>query len=594
MKNIRIIIPVMLGLMICSFILGCGNVTGGGGGGGGATTRLLGISVTPEGFGTVEVSPEGTITAEGRKYANGTIVTITAESDGVHPFDHWGGDLSTLEPNPATIEMKSNLDITASFQHINVALNVSVTPEGAGTIEPWGGTFLDYTNVLLTAEPANSDYVFKYWIIDGSNEGSTTPKTITMTTTRDVTAVFGRSLSYVSKSGNDANDGSSANPFLTIQHGLDIAAAGGTVSVEAGLYTENLVWPTAESNIALRGESSSTTTIDGSGIVDTCIKIVNVAPDQTITVEGFTIEKGYANGSSGGGIRLNSDNVTLLLNDTIIYKNKAFNGNGGGLAVYMYSSNGSTAIVRDCVFSSNEVTNGRGGGIMNGGSYSDNSDLQVSDCTFEYNSASDYGGAVGSYSNSLNISACDIHSNKVTSGGGGGILLSNGGDVKNCVIFNNTAISGSGGGIFDAYNGPVTNLINCTLVSNEAKGSGVSAGKGGGVRTGGSYKTKIINCIVWGNSAEASDPDVWANGFPTIRYSDISSFPDDPITDGTATTDADPLFVNFPPAFVGDLELQGGSPVKSSGTDEAVVPTTDYTGASRTPPYSMGAFEKNE
>jgi len=591
MNNTKTVIPVLASLALCFFIFGCGNVTGGGGGGGGgAATYILGISATPEGWGTVEVSPTGEIVAQGIKYARGTIVTITAESDGVHPFDHWGGDLSTFEPNPTTIEMNSNLDITASFQHINVALNVSVTPEGAGTIEPWGGTFLDYTNVLLTAEPADSDYVFKYWIIDGSNEGSATPKTITMTTTRDVTAVFGRLLSYVSPSGDDANDGSSAHPFLTIQHGLNIAVTGGTVSVEAGLYTENLVWPTTESNITLRGESSSTTTIDGNS-TDSCVKIVNVAPAQTITIEGFTIKNGYANGSSGGGIRLNSDNVTLLLNDAVIYKNRAFNGNGGGLAIYMYSSNGSTAIVRDCVFSSNEVTNGRGGGIINGNDYSDNSDLQVSNCTFEYNSSSSYGGAITGYSISLNISACDIHSNTAINGGAG-IMVANGGDVKNCVIFNKTVTSGLGGGIFDAYNGQVTNLINCTLVSNEAKGTS-SNGKGGGIRTGGFYKTKIINCIVWGNSAESSDADVLANGSPTIRYSDISSFPDDPITDGTATTDADPLFTNFPPTEVGDMALQGGSPVKSSGTDEAVVPTTDYTGASRTPSYSMGAFEED-
>jgi len=35
MKSIRIFVPVLLGLMVCSLLLGCGSVTGGGGGGGG-------------------------------------------------------------------------------------------------------------------------------------------------------------------------------------------------------------------------------------------------------------------------------------------------------------------------------------------------------------------------------------------------------------------------------------------------------------------------------------------------------------------------------------------------------------------------------
>jgi hypothetical protein len=172
-------------------------------------------------------------------------------------------------------------------------------------------------------------------------------------------------------------------------------------------------------------------------------------------------------------------------------------------------------------------------------------------------------------------------------------MLNEGGDIKNCVIFNNSANNGGyGGGIFDGQGSSTTHIINCTIVSNEAKKAFGSAGIGGGIRT--MTHTQIINCIVWGNSAEASDPDVYANGMPTIRYSDIKAYPTDIIIDGIGTTDADPLFVSFPPAQVEDLALQGASPVAGSGTDEAVVPTTDYTGASRTFPYSMGAFEKDD
>lgn len=45
---------------------------------------------------------------------------------------------------------------------------------------------------------------------------------------------------YVSKSGNDSNDGSSGNPFLTINAAMDATSNGDTINIGAGTYNESV------------------------------------------------------------------------------------------------------------------------------------------------------------------------------------------------------------------------------------------------------------------------------------------------------------------------------------------------------------------
>jgi hypothetical protein len=187
MKSHHFILGIIAAAIISLLLyIGCGNITGGGGGGGGTATYTLGISITPEGWGTGEVSPTGEVTLQGIKYAAGTIVTVTAEGTSGHIFDHWGGDLSG-STETATITMDADKDIIASFQHIYYHLSVSVTPEGSGTVEPWGGDFIDSTYALLTAEAAG-EYVFSSW--EGDASGTSTTTTVLMNGNKNVTARF--------------------------------------------------------------------------------------------------------------------------------------------------------------------------------------------------------------------------------------------------------------------------------------------------------------------------------------------------------------------------------------------------------------------
>jgi parallel beta-helix repeat protein len=74
---------------------------------------------------------------------------------------------------------------------------------------------------------------------------------------------------HVAKNGSDNNSGSQSSPWLTIQHGADIAAAGDVITVESGIYNER---------IATKCSGTSTAKI-----------IFISSPRRTATVRGFNL-----------------------------------------------------------------------------------------------------------------------------------------------------------------------------------------------------------------------------------------------------------------------------------------------------------------
>ena len=60
---------------------------------------------------------------------------------------------------------------------------------------------------------------------------------------------------YVSKNGNDANDGKSlATPKLTIKSACTVATSGTAIKVASGLYTEDMPFEIPQ-NVAILGDS---------------------------------------------------------------------------------------------------------------------------------------------------------------------------------------------------------------------------------------------------------------------------------------------------------------------------------------------------
>ncbi|MBS1741643.1 MAG: T9SS type A sorting domain-containing protein [Bacteroidetes bacterium] len=116
--------------------------------------------------------------------------------------------------------------------------------------------------------------------------------------------------------GNDANAGTAAAPFATIQFALDNAAAGDTIYVDAGTYTEATI-TIAKSNIVLRGakfgvNAGPLPAEPGRGTDETTIEgsiYVGASKDGT-TIDGFTIDMG----SSLRGIEARGLNTVIVNN----------------------------------------------------------------------------------------------------------------------------------------------------------------------------------------------------------------------------------------------------------------------------------------
>ena len=118
----------------------------------------------------------------------GTSVSFTANPNGDYVFTGWSGSISGTE-NPKTVTAISDMSVVANFTLKTYPLTLSV--EGDGTVtERVISTKTEYgsgTVVELTAKP--SDYwLFDHW--EGDLNGNTNPVQITVTSTKNVKAVF--------------------------------------------------------------------------------------------------------------------------------------------------------------------------------------------------------------------------------------------------------------------------------------------------------------------------------------------------------------------------------------------------------------------
>ena len=76
-----------------------------------------------------------------------------------------------------------------------------------------------------------------------------------------VTVLSGQTTIYVDPSGDDATgNGSAANPYKTVQKGVDMAVAGNTVHANAGTYRE---WVIVDKGIIIEGAGADSTTLRG-------------------------------------------------------------------------------------------------------------------------------------------------------------------------------------------------------------------------------------------------------------------------------------------------------------------------------------------
>lgn len=98
---------------------------------------------------------------------------------------------------------------------------------------------------------------------------------------------------YVSADeGNDDNDGTSENPFETIQQGIESVPAGGTVHVASGNYEENLDIEKSLTLLGDPGDEEEAGPGEGAPVIsvdDACDRVISIEAND-VTVKGFILE----------------------------------------------------------------------------------------------------------------------------------------------------------------------------------------------------------------------------------------------------------------------------------------------------------------
>ena len=274
---------------------------------------------------------------------------------------------------------------------------------------------------------SNQLWVSTEWPITGSYDmvisayNDDYPAGVMMTQT--VTVVDAENVVvYVSKSGNDANDGSNwALAKLTIQAGINAQNyLGGKILVGDGTYVPPATILINKAVVLQSLNGANSTIIDGD---DTrgCLSL----DANACFVRGFCITNGYAP-YSGGGVNCNYDKISVI-EQCIITGNRA-RYYGGGIR---------HGTANNCTLSDNTAPE------YGGGSY----DTILNNCRVLQNTSGNHGG--GAYSGILNN--CLVSGNVATNWGGGvyGVTMSN------CTVVGNSAIVMSGG----VYHSQVYNSI---------------------------------------------------------------------------------------------------------------------------------------
>ena len=273
---------------------------------------------------------------------------------------------------------------------------------------------------------------------------------------------------YLSKDGNDDNDGSEGNPVNTIERAIQLAVSENgphKISVGEGSYVAFGI-DLDDTYLTIEGAGIDKTTFDGVGYTGGIFSIYN----SNLTIRNLKIIDAVNTGASGGAFT-NMGNLTIENLDVsgCIVKN----GNGG--VIYSVGN----LNIANSSFTNNQVIPTDSGG--NGG---------VIYCDGYYTSLS--------YPPSLNISGCEFRDNtaKGNTFGGGAIYMQYADgfkSIENTLFINNKALAG--GAIFMQNSEGNFLMNNVSFIKNTATGT-VSDYGGGAINLIGKTDGRVGNVII--------------------------------------------------------------------------------------------------
>jgi parallel beta-helix repeat protein len=336
---------------------------------------------------------------------------------------------------------------------------------------------------------------------------------------------------YVSTSGSDSNDGSSASPWRTIGHASAQLKPGDTVHVLPGTYNESIFQMasgTATSRIRFISEQKW-----AAKIVATSYTSFEMRTGDYIDLVGFDLT-----GGNDSGVEVDTSHNKVLNNHVHDIPGNCVGGGGINVASFIYGQS-------DNLIDGNVVHN-----------IGLNLDCAPNNAWFMH----------GIY---ISTYKATVSNNIVYAAGGYGIHLWHA--AYNATIVNNTVFNNDAGGIIlggvasEYQGGPVADDFT-TVANNISVGNGRVYGKSGIIELGATgIHNSYVNNLVFQNFPSNI---ILQNGLVAI---------------GTIT--ADPQFVNYLPGGGGDYHLQATSPAINAGTSSQA-PTIDIDGGHR--PFGSG------
>ncbi len=171
---------------------------------------------------------------------------------------------------------------------------------------------------------------------------------------------FGQTNYYVATTGNNANSGSLASPWKTIQYGLNQMPNNGILNVFSGTYSEKITIP--NSNITLKNYSTILPIIDATGITSQN-SIIAINNKSNVTIDGMELQNNIQN--TAQGILIDGSGINITIKNCKIHDihfssnvNATVNATVNAQGIIVFGNNGTTAIT-NLKIQNNELYNCR-------------------------------------------------------------------------------------------------------------------------------------------------------------------------------------------------------------------------------------------
>ncbi|MEE1336222.1 right-handed parallel beta-helix repeat-containing protein, partial [Methanobrevibacter sp.] len=427
----------------------------------------------------------------------------TVQGDNI-TIDNWV--IMSLEANVTEVLVGDNVELTVDFNHVNTTSGEIEELTGGAIPKTFTVTFTSNSGSI---EPSTVDVgkgtskkvIYTVADVDAVISAQTGDYIETITFAKGVEPYYG--VIYVSKDGDDNNNGSELYPVASLGKAVELAlvsGGSGEIIINKGTYagfnyhvTGNLT-VTGVGNVILDGENNGRLFyMDYGDNVDKIqlsnLNVINVKHNYgavvysrakelildniniTNTTESsnlisntgkMTIKNSQILNHNGGNVISTSGNYDLVINNTV-FKNNTVVGSGSDYGIIYFSSGSGNLFIENSKFidsttrqgiiiatnvdekvyvkSSQFINNHMQGTYASGGAISVNNKLEVTDSIF------------------INNTAC---------GDGGAINIGRWGDatITKSVFINNAAGNGKRGDAI--YNGKKLKINYCVLISNGA------------------------------------------------------------------------------------------------------------------------------